>query len=113
MAMDYLDFELLIGPGENGSYSVAVLGSPGGEGRARLELPQQLQGFLQEIEGNHGGADRGFAPVRPEAPAQPLSGVAQEIGQALFASLTQEKSIYACYHTSLAQARDEGKGLRL
>ncbi|HEX9941450.1 MAG TPA: CHAT domain-containing protein [Thermoanaerobaculia bacterium] len=111
--MDYLDFELLIGPGEEGSYSVTVLGSPGGEGRARLELPPQLQDFLRAIEGNHDGADRSFAPVGREAPALSLSKAFQEIGQALFASLTREKNVYACYHTSLVQARDEGKGLRL
>lgn len=115
MAMDYLDFELLIGAGENGSYSLTVLGSPGGEGRARLELPPQLKGFLEAIEGDRGEADRSFAPLRPPAlePARSLSGAVQEIGQALFASLTREKSVYACYHTSLVQARDEGKGLRL
>ena len=112
MAMDYLDFALLIGAGEAGSYSVTVLDSPGGEGRARLELPQRLQDFLRAIEGESGGADRSFAPVRPEAPAQSLSGAVQEIGQALFASLIQE-SVHDCYHTSVALAQKEGKGLRL
>jgi CHAT domain/NACHT domain len=110
--MDYLDFALLIGAGEDGSYSVTVLDSPGGEGRAHMEIPLQLQAFLKAIEGTDSEGGRSFAPVREEAPTQSLSGAVQEIGQALFASLIQE-SVQDCYHTSLALARKEGKGLRL
>ena len=116
--MDYLDFELLIGAGEEGSYRVTVLESPGGECRARLELPladPRLQSCLEAMEeGARGEASRSFAPVRKEAPAPAsLSVAVQEMGQALFSSLTREKNIYACYHTSLVQAQKEGKGLRM
>ncbi len=115
--MDYLDFELQIGPGEEGPYSVTVLESPGGESRARMDLPltdPRLQDcFAAMEEGSRGEAARSFAPVRKEAPAQSLCASVQAMGQMLFASLTQEKCVYACYHTSLVQAQKEGKGLRL
>ncbi len=113
--MEYLDFELLIGAGEEGSYSVTVLESPGGESRARLEIPltdPRLQSCLEALEGTRGETGRSFVPV-PQKPAQSLSASAQEMGQALFASLTREKGVYACYHTSLVQAQREGKGLRM
>src|ERR1700688_4425336 len=110
--MDYLDFALLIGAGEEGNYSVTVLDSPGGEGRARMEIPRQLQASLQAIEGTGSEEGRSFAPLRQEAPRRSLSGAVQEIGQTLFASLIQE-SVQDCYHTSLALAHKEGKGLRL
>ncbi len=100
--MDYLDFALLIGAGEEGSYSVTVLDSPCGEGRARMDIPLQLQAFLKAIEGTDS----------EDAPVQSLSRAVQEIGQVLFASLIQE-SVQDCFHTSLALARKEGKGLRL
>ena len=112
--MDYLDFELLIGAGDEGRYSVTVLGSPGGESRACLELAladPRFQSCLEAMEGDRGPMGRSFVPVSAQAPS--LSASAQEMGQTLFASLTREKNIYACYHTSLVQAQKEGKGLRL
>jgi hypothetical protein len=114
--MDYLDFELLIGAGDAGSYRVTVLESPGGECRASLELPladPRLQSCLEAMEGFRGQGERSFAPVQQKAPAQSLCASAQEMGQALFTSLTREKGIYACYHASLVQTQKEGKGLRL
>lgn len=114
--MDYLDFELLIGAGEEGCYSITVLGSPGGECRARLELPladPRLQSCFEAMEGARGPMERSFAPVSSKAPSPSLSVSVLEMGQTLFASLTREKNIYACYHTSLVQAQKEGKGLRL
>jgi hypothetical protein len=115
-AMDYLDFELLIGAGESGSYSVAVLESPGGESRAGLDLALADPRFhtcLEALEGVRGAAGRSDATDRQEPPAQTLCAAVQEMGQALFAALTREKGLYACYHTSLVQAQEKAKGLRL
>jgi hypothetical protein len=114
--MDYLDFELLIGAGEAGSYRVTVLESPGGECRAPLELQlaePRLQSCFEAMEGFRGQGERSFAPAQQKALTHSLTAVAQEMGQTLFASLTREKSIYACYHTSRVQAQKESKGLRL
>lgn len=114
--MDYFDFDLRIGPGEQGAYRLALIGSPSGESSARLQLPlddPQLRGCLEAIEGGLRGEARSFSSVRRGAPVQPLSVAVQALGQALFNSLTHERSVYACYHTSLVQAQKQGKGLRL
>src|SRR5688572_13123050 len=114
--MDYFDFDLRIGRGEQGSYSLALIASPGGESSARLELPvddPRLRSCLEAMEEGIYSETRGLAPVRLGVPAQPLSVAVQALGRALFDSLTHERSVYACYHTSLVQAQSQGKGLRL
>ncbi|HEY2737917.1 MAG TPA: hypothetical protein VGK45_05890, partial [Thermoanaerobaculia bacterium] len=102
--MDYLDFELRIAAGDAGGYDVTFLALPaGGEGHGRLELPladSRLRSCLETME-----------EVR-SLPASRVLAV-QEFGHTLFTSLTQEKSLYACYHTSLLEAQKSGKGLRL
>ena len=101
--MDYLDFELLIGAGDAGGYNITVLASPGGDCHGRLELPladPHLRSCLEAMEGSS------------SLPAT-LTLAVQELGKTLFTSLTQEKSLYACYHTSLLEAQKSGKGLRL
>jgi CHAT domain len=115
--MEYLELEVKISPRGEGVYAVSVLGSPAGETNATLELTPSDSAFrdrLRLVEAARGaGSGRSFAPARPEGPPlEPLRS-AQELGRDLFAALTREKTLYACYHTSLVQARGQGKGLRL
>ena len=83
--MDYLDFELEIGPVEGRRYSVAVVRSPGGEAReiatfpfGELELENRLQ-TLQIALLRSGGQRRQV--LTPEAQA------VRDFGYALFMAL--------------------------
>ncbi|HEX5758347.1 MAG TPA: CHAT domain-containing protein [Thermoanaerobaculia bacterium] len=116
--MEYLELELKISPRGEGVYAVSVLGSPAGETNATLELTPSDPIFrdrlrLVEAARGAGGSGRSFAPPRPEETPLDRMRSAQELGRDLFAALTREKVLYACYHTSLVQAREQGKGLRL
>ncbi|MGH9363084.1 MAG: CHAT domain-containing protein, partial [Thermoanaerobaculia bacterium] len=116
--MEYLDLALKISPRGEGVYTVSVLDSPAGEVNAILELAPAdpaLRERLQVVEAARGagGAGRSFVPPRPDAAPLDRMRSAQELGRDLFAALTREKALYACYHTSLVQARGQGKGLRL
>ncbi|HVF58809.1 MAG TPA: CHAT domain-containing protein [Thermoanaerobaculia bacterium] len=116
--MEYLELELKISPRGEGVYAVSVLDSPAGETNATLELTLSDPIFrdrlrLVEAARGAGRAGRSFAPTRPEEAPLDRMRSAQELGRDLFAALTREKALYACYHTSLVQARGQGKGLRL
>ncbi len=49
--MDYLDFEICIGPGEGRSYPVHVVRSPAGEKRATMMFPFDELALKSHIQG--------------------------------------------------------------
>ncbi|MGC9393856.1 MAG: SUMF1/EgtB/PvdO family nonheme iron enzyme [Anaerolineae bacterium] len=108
--MDYLDFELEIGVGDGLEYPVAVLRSPAGEARERVEFPfgeLELENRLQALQIallRTGGALRQV--LTPEEYA------VQAFGRALFEMLLC-REVRSRYDVSLREAAAQGKGLRI
>jgi len=108
--VDYLDFELQIGPGAGREYSLAVLRSPAGEARETLRFPFDelaLENRLQALEIallRSGGTRRRMAT--------PEELTVQEFGQRLFDALLSGE-VRSRYDVSLQESVRQGKGLRL
>lgn len=116
---EYLDFVIRLEPGSGQVYPVSILSSPAGEASGTMELPlgsaawearlSALAG-TRSAEDAQGDASRGFAIPKPVEGASLQK--AREIGDLLFRLLLTGQ-IGECYRTSLHQAREEGKGLRM
>ncbi len=108
--MDYLDFELEIGMKSGSEYPVAVLRSPAGEARERVEFPfseLELENRLQALQIallRTGGILRQV--LTPEEHA------VQELGRALFEVLLCGE-VRSRYDVSLREADAQSKGLRI
>ena len=111
--MDYLDFELEIGPGSGRDYPVAVVRSPAGEARGTLRFPFDtlaLENRLQALQiallrsGGAGGPRRRVQP--------PQEASVEDFGRALFQALLADQ-VRARYIVSRDRAVEQGKGLRL
>jgi hypothetical protein len=108
--MEYQDFVLFIhGEGGERGYSLDVLESPGGEASGPFALALTSPWFQERLAAV-AGIGTSF-PTTP--PSDSLESAARELGSSLFKALTGERSLYACYHTSLIRAREHGKGLRI
>ena len=108
--VNYLDFELEIGPGRGREYPISVMESPAGEARELLKFPFDelaLDNRLKTLQLallRSGGARRQL--LSPEEHA------VQDFGRELFnALLTGETR--SRYDVSVGAARQQGKGLRL
>jgi tetratricopeptide (TPR) repeat protein len=107
--IQYLDFEMQIGPHDGNAYQVSVLHSPVGEAHGTFNLPfkDTLTEYLQSLQ---------------EAAMPPTSGVhqpftarqqtIQRFGQTLFVALMAGE-IRSLYDASRQHAYEHGKGLRL
>lgn len=108
--MDYLDFELEIGVRDGVEYPVAVLRSPAGEARERVEFPfgeLELENRLQALQIallRTGGILRQV--LTPEEHA------VQAFGRALFEMLLYGE-VCSRYDVSLREASAQSKGLRI
>jgi hypothetical protein len=108
--MEYLDFELEIGPGQGREYPLAVVRSPAGEARGTMRFPYDelaLQNRLKDLQIallRSGGARRKV--LSPEEQA------VQDFGRDLFDALLSGE-IRSRYDVSLQEAKRQGKGLRL
>jgi hypothetical protein len=108
--MDYLDFELEIGPGEGREYPVRVVQSPAGEAQGTMLFPFDklaLENRLQalQIALLRSGGKRRRVPSKQER-------AVQDFGQTLFDTVLSGE-VRERYDTSLHEARQQGKGLRL
>jgi hypothetical protein len=115
--VEYLDFVLMIDRGRDRGYTLRLLESPAGEASGSLGLETsapQLRRLLRALRSGGAVGDLS-APGggRSASPEQRLSSAAQELGRTLFESLVETPGVYACYHTSLLRAREQGKGLRI
>jgi CHAT domain/NACHT domain len=117
---EYLDFELRLERGNGQAYAVSVLRSPAGEASGTMDLPLNfaaLQTHLSAVaDARSANGARSLTGTRrmdleDETESDPLQH-AREIGDSLFKALLTG-DILTCYRTSLHQAREEGKGLRL
>ena len=104
---NYQDFDLLIEPGEPGSYRARVVRSPTGEsGPARFTLPfsqLELENFLLKVAG---GGRRKRGPGRPEN--APL----KEFGGKLYGAVFQDE-LRELLQGSLTLTRVQQMGMRL
>jgi CHAT domain len=108
--MDYLDFEIEIGPGSGADAPVAIIRSPAGEARETIRLPFDglvLQNRLLELQNallRSGGQHRqALAPDELQV---------RDFGQALFDALFAG-NVRSRYDVSRERAQREDKGLRL
>lgn len=108
--MEYLDFDLEIGPGSEGTYPVAVLRSPAGETRTTARLPfheqtlEQVRSRLQvALLRSSGGRRQTLSPDE-----QAVQSFGQQLFDALFSG-----DVRSCYDFSRQQAVQREKGLRL
>lgn len=117
--MEYLDFELQLSEGSgDGAYRVEVLRSPAGEINATMRWSfddEELARRIQEVEATRGNEEptrkTGHRAVVRDKPPNPPVDV-KELGQDLFDALLSPE-VRASYRTSLAEARRDGKGLRV
>ncbi len=120
--MDYLDFELRIGAGKRSEYEVTVLqAAAGGEPTISANIPiadHEWRRLVDQLVYARGARDpRRSGPAVGEANEVSISAsdealLAREIGVRLFESIIAD-SVRDAYVSSLARAREEGKGLRL
>jgi hypothetical protein len=109
--MEYLDFELRIGPGTGGEYPLSVLRSPAGEAAGVMRFPFDalaLQNRLQAVEIavlRSSGTRRDI--VRAGGP-QPVADFGRELFECLMCDAVRES-----FRRSQDRARAAGKGLRL
>ncbi len=105
--MQYLDFDLEIGPGHGRTYPVAVLRSPAGEAHGTLHFPfdaTKLNEHLDQVQ----TALVSSGPARRRA-AQAVQDFGQRLFEALFTS-----DIRSCYDVSQREAaRQDDRGLRI
>ena len=108
--MNYLDFELEIGVGDGQTYPVAVLRSPAGEARERVNFPfgaLELENRLQALQ----IALLRTGDIRRMA-LTPDQHAVQSFGRALFDMLLFSE-VRSRYDVSLREAALQGKGLRI
>ncbi len=108
--MDYVDFELEIGPGSGGAYPVAVVHSPAGEARGMMSFPydeRALEDCLENLQIallRSGGWRRSY--LSPEERA------VQAFGRTLFDALLIG-DVRRLFHESQQGAEAQDKVLRL
>ena len=110
MDIEYLDFELEIGAGDNVVYPLSVVHSPAGTMRSRLELPLgeiELANRLLSLQNAllRSGGSRRTVLTREEATVQSFGA---EMFDALF-----HGDLRAMYYESKRTALSQGKGLRV
>lgn len=108
--MEYLDFELEIGPGSGQEYPVSVVHSPAGEARATLRFPLsalELENALDKLR--IALLTSGVGQRRVQTPEAER---VQAFGQLLFEALLPGE-IRSRYDMSWRDAQLQGKGLRL
>jgi CHAT domain-containing protein len=108
--MEYLDFDLEVGPGNGQAYPMTLRRSPVGQARATMHFPfapPALEALLKEVE----LAVLRSSKVRRRV-AAPQEQVVQQFGQQLFEALLAGE-IGQRYRASVLQATPRGRGLRL
>lgn len=104
--MEYLDFDIEVGPGHAESYPAAVLNSPAGQAQATLDWPfkaQELESYLQQLQ---------FALFASDAIRRKAARAMQKFGQRLFDALFVD-DLRGCYDVSRMLAGQKNAGLRL
>ncbi len=105
--MQYLDFDLEIGPGGGQTYPVAVIRSPAGEARGTLSFPFDEDALKERLDQVQTALESAGQARRQAAQA------VQAFGQSLFEALFTG-DIRSCYDVSLREAsRQDDRGLRV
>ena len=108
--MEYLDFEIEIGPGLGREYPVAVIRSPAGEARETMTFPYDelaLRNRLKDLQiallRSGGKSRRALSPEEQNV---------QDFGKDLFKALVGGE-VLSRYEVSRREAQQQRKGLRL
>jgi Tol biopolymer transport system component len=110
-ALDYLDFEIEIGPSPGGqTYPVAVLRSPAGEARDTMRFPFDRLALNNQLLSLQNALLR--SGVTRRRIAAPDEQAVQDFGRALFDALIAGE-IRSRFDTSLRLSEQGGRGLRL
>ncbi|MCB0159906.1 MAG: SUMF1/EgtB/PvdO family nonheme iron enzyme, partial [Caldilineaceae bacterium] len=110
MDVEYLDFELEVGPAGDGLHTVTVMQSPAGHARSEFDLrltPMELDNRLLALQNallRSGGTVRAVLTREEQT--------VQEFGRHLFTALLRD-DVRALYYESKRTARARDKGLRL
>jgi hypothetical protein len=120
--MEFLDFEVRVSAGGDGSYAVAVVRSPTGEATATMRMApddREHKRRLQAVKDARRAGVRtrqGGAPERdlilPQETVARLQDTGRDFGRGLFEALMSSE-VRSCYRNSLGTARAQGKGLRI
>jgi hypothetical protein len=111
---EYLDFVIRVEKGDGQSYPVSLITSPAGEASGTMVLPvssanwQSRLSAVANARGTNSLRKMEIADIGERSSLQQIRELGQSLFEALFAG-----QILACYQTSLHQAKEEGKGLRL
>jgi len=111
---EYLDFVIRVEKGDGQSYPVSLITSPAGEASGTMVLPlssadwQSRLSAVANARGANSSRKMEIAGIGERSTLQHT----RELGQSLFEALFSGQ-IRGCYQTSLHQATEEGKGLRL
>ncbi|MET0801082.1 MAG: CHAT domain-containing protein [Actinomycetota bacterium] len=108
--IEYLDFEIEIGPQGADGYPVAVLRSPAGEPRGMLRLPFEGLELENKLQSLRLALLSSSTTVRRMA--SPEDAVVERFGGALFDSLF-DGDVRSCLDVSRRDASAAGKGLRI
>jgi hypothetical protein len=109
--MEYLDFELRIGPGAGGEYPLSVLRSPAGEASGVMRFPFDtlaLQNRLQAVEIAVLRSSGMRRDIVRAGGSQPVAEFGRELFECLMCDAVRES-----FRRSQDRARAAGKGLRL
>ena len=111
---EYHDFVIRVEKGDGQSYPVSLIASPAGEASSTMVLPlstadwQSKLSAVAKARGANASRKMEIAGIGERSSLQQI----RELGQSLFEALFSGQ-ILACYQTSLHQAKEEGKGLRV
>jgi outer membrane protein assembly factor BamB len=108
--MQYLDFELEIGPGSGGDYPVSIIHSPAGEARGTLHLPFNQLELRDRLQGIEMALLRSAVARRRIVPREELQ--VQTFGAELYDALLGGE-LRAVFDVSREQAAARHLGLRL
>lgn len=110
--MEYLDFELRIGPGAGREYPVSVLQSPAGETNATMQFPFDTLALANQLQGVEIAVLRSSGTRRDVVASQAEHVGVSDFGRKLFEALMTD-TVRETFRRSRDRARASGKGLRL
>lgn len=109
--MEYMDFELRVGPGDGRVYPLTVVRSPAGEAGATMTFPFDSLALENHLKGVEIAILRSGTTRRDLAAGEDRASVS-DFGQRLFDALMTD-TVRESFRRSQDRARAAGKGLRL
>ena len=105
--MEYLDFELRIGPGAGREYPVSVLQSPAGETNATMQFPFDTLALANQLQGVEIAVLRSSGTRRDVVASQAEHVGVSDFGRKLFEALMTD-TVRETFRRSRDRARASG-----